>query len=69
METDTTRAIAAFMRAVEEAQAMVKVRNVGAELDDILRHAKELLDIVDEDLLRLDREKHRQRSHLRCAGS
>ena len=58
METDTTRAIAAFMRAVEEAQAMVKVGNVGAELDDILRHAKELLDIVDEELPRLERKKH-----------
>jgi len=33
--------------------------NVGAELDDVLRHAKELLDIVDEELLRLDRKKHR----------
>ena len=59
MATDATRAIAAFMRAMEDAQAMAKVGNVGAELDDILRHAKELLDIVDEELLPLDRRKHR----------
>ena len=59
MDTDATRAIAAFMRAMEEAQAMAKAGNVGAELDDVLRHAKELLDIVDDELLRLDRKKHR----------
>jgi hypothetical protein len=58
MDTDSTRAIAAFMRAMEEAQTMGKAGSVGAEIDDILRHGKELLDIVDEELLRLDRKKH-----------
>ena len=38
---------------------MARVGNVGAEIDDILLHAKELLDIVDEERLRLDRKKHR----------
>ena len=58
MDSDAPRAIAAFMRAMKEAQTMAKAGNVSAELDDILLHAKELLDIVDEELLRLDRKKH-----------
>jgi hypothetical protein len=59
MDTDATRAIAAFIHAMEEAQNMGKAGNVGADLDDVLVHAEELLDIVDEELLRLDRKKHR----------
>jgi hypothetical protein len=60
MDTDATRAIAAFIQAMEEAQTMGKAGNVGAELDDVLIHAKALLDTVDEYLLRLDRRKHRR---------
>jgi hypothetical protein len=36
MDTDATRAIAAFIGAMEEAQTMGKAGNVGAELDDVL---------------------------------
>jgi hypothetical protein len=60
MESETTRAIGAFMRSMEEARAMASAGNVGDEIDDVLRHAKDLLDIVDEELLRLDRRKHRR---------
>src|SRR4030095_461109 len=59
VDTDATRAIAAFIQAMEEAQTMGKAGNVGHALDDVLVHARELLDIVDEELLRLDRKKHR----------
>ena len=59
MDTDAAHAIAAFILAMEEAQTIGKAGNVGAELDDVLVHAKELLDIVDEELLRLDRKNHR----------
>ena len=60
MDTDATRAIAAFIHTMEEARTMGKSGNVGAELDDVLVHAKALLDTVDEHLLRLDRRKHRR---------
>ena len=59
MDADATRAIAAFIHAMEEAQNMGQGRKRGADLDDVLVHAKELLDIVDEELLALDRKKHR----------
>ena len=40
------------------AHAKARVANVGAEIDGVLRHAKDLLDIVDEELLQVDRTKH-----------
>jgi hypothetical protein len=58
MDTDATRAIAAFMRAMEEAQAMGQAGNAGTEFDDVLLHARELLNIVDDELLSLDRSKY-----------
>lgn len=58
MDTEATRAIAAFIHAMEEAQTMGRAGNAGTELDEVLVHAKDLLDIVDEELLRLDRKKH-----------
>jgi len=36
------------MHALEEAQAMARTGNVDAELDELLLHAKELLDIIDD---------------------
>lgn len=50
----------AFLHALEEAQAMAKAGNVGAELDDLLLHANELLDIIDDELLQLDRRENTQ---------
>ncbi len=58
MDTVAHRTIAAFLHALKEAQAMANASNVGAELDELLRHAKELLDILDEELLQVDRSTH-----------
>ena len=37
---------------------MSTARAIGDVLDDLLRYAKELLDIVDEELAPLDRQRH-----------
>ena len=46
------------MAAMVEAQSMAAAGNVGADLDDVLRHASELLDVLDGVLLRLDAKEH-----------
>ena len=44
---DAKRAIEAFMAVMVEARSMAAAGNVGADLDDVLRHASELLDVLD----------------------
>ncbi len=53
---DIRRAIEAFMSATTEARKLAAKGKAGAELDDVLRHAAELLDIIDEALLEFDPE-------------
>jgi hypothetical protein len=48
------RTIEAFLDAMREAQAMANCGQVGDDLDYLLRHAKELLDVMDEELLEVD---------------
>lgn len=60
---DARSAIEAFMEAMREAQVMAAGGRVRTELDELLLHAKELLDIVDEALLNLDPEEFRA-AHL-----
>ena len=55
---DAKRAIEAFMAVMVEARSMAAAGNVGADLDDVLRHASELLDVLDGVLLRLDAKEH-----------
>ena len=62
MPTSTARiepAISAFMQAIENARELAANGAVGDKLDTILRQANELLDVVDEELLQLDRQRHR----------
>ena len=47
-------AIGAFLDAMREAQALASSGQVGDDLDDLLRHAKELLDVMDEELREVD---------------
>jgi hypothetical protein len=54
---DAGRAVEAFLEAIEEAQHMGRAGQVGSELDDVLRHAKEHLDVMDEELLDVDRQE------------
>jgi len=46
------------MAVMVEARSMAAAGNVGADLDDVLRHASELLDVLDGVLLRLDAKEH-----------
>ena len=46
------------MAAMVEARSMAAAGNVGADLDDVMRHASELLDVLDGVLLRLDAKEH-----------
>jgi hypothetical protein len=62
MQNSTARiepAISAFMQAIESARELAANGALGEKLDAILRQADELLDVVDEELLQLDRERHR----------
>jgi hypothetical protein len=52
---DAARAVEAFLGAVREAQAVSSSGEVGRDLDDLLRHAKTLLDVMDEELLVFNR--------------
>ena len=55
---DANRATEAFLDALQEAQDMASSGRVGADFDYLLRHAKELLDVLDEELAELDPQKH-----------
>jgi hypothetical protein len=58
MDTDATRAIAALSTPWKKPGLWARL-GTWVLSDDVLAHAKELLDIVDEELLALDRKKHR----------
>ena len=51
---DANHAIEAFLDAIGAAQAMADRGNVGVEFEYLLRHAKELLDLVDEEASKVD---------------
>ena len=51
---DANHAIEAFLDAIGEAQAMADRGKVGVDFDYLLRHAKELLDLVDEEISKVD---------------
>ena len=55
---DATHAMHEILKVIEEGRDMVTAGAVGVVLDDTLRHARELLDIVDEALADLDRAEH-----------
>jgi hypothetical protein len=55
---DAARAVEAFLEAIEEAQHLARTGKIGGELDDVLRYDKELLDVMDEELLAVDRSEH-----------
>ena len=48
-------AMSAFMRALAEVQTLASSGAAGPDIDDLLAHAGELLDIVEEELEHLDR--------------
>ena len=60
MDAKPTETINEFLRCVEEAKAMVVAGEIGSRLDSLLIDAQRLLDIVDEKLLELDRQQHRE---------
>ena len=51
---DANHAVDAFLDATREAQAMADSGKVGVEFDYLLRHATELLDVVDEEISKAD---------------
>ena len=55
---DAANAVRKCLKVIEEAQDMMTARATGSVLDDIVRHAGDLLDIVEEELKTLDRSKH-----------
>ena len=55
---DATLAIEGFIAAMYEARDLAARGEVSAKMDELLLHAKELLDIIDESLLELDAKKH-----------
>jgi hypothetical protein len=56
---DAKLAIEAFIAAITEARNLAARGVVGAKMDELLLHAKELLDIVDESLSELNARKYR----------
>ena len=55
---DANRAMEAFRDVMQEAQDMAWSGQVSADFDELLRHAKELLDTLDGELAELDPHKH-----------
>ena len=57
---DAARASEEFLRVMDEAQAqdMVTAGAIGDVLDEPLRHAKELLDVMDDELGEVDRSQY-----------
>lgn len=56
--SEITRATQAFMDTLVDAQALAASGEFGPQLALLLRRARELLDLVDEQMLRLDREQY-----------
>jgi hypothetical protein len=55
---DIARTSAAFMAAMREARDLTAAGAFGPELNEILIHARELLDIIDEHMLELDKAQY-----------
>jgi hypothetical protein len=55
---DAARAAEEFVKIIDEAQDMVTAGAIGDVLDELLRHAKELLDVMDEELRDVDHDEH-----------
>jgi hypothetical protein len=55
---EIARASAAFMAAMKEAQAMSAAGSFGPRLNEVLAHAQELLDIIDDHMRSLDQAEH-----------
>ena len=55
---EASRAVEAFLLAVEDAQEFATRGDVGDDLDDVLLHAKEMLDIMDIELSDVSRAEH-----------
>lgn len=55
---DANQAAEAFLDAMRQARDMARAGRIGAEFDDLLRHAQELLEIVDAELTDLDCSQH-----------
>jgi len=51
---DANRGAEAFLDAMREAQDIASSGRVVAAFEDLLRHAKELLDVLDAELVELD---------------
>jgi len=51
---DAAWAIREAMKVCEEAEHIITARAVGEVLDDTLRHAKDLLDYADEEIVGVD---------------
>jgi hypothetical protein len=49
---------AAFIAAAKEANDMIDAGQLGPALNDVLRHARELLDIIDGYMSGLDHAEH-----------
>lgn len=55
---EITRATQAFMDTLVDAQALAAAGEFGPRLAELLARARRLLDIVDERMLGLDRDKY-----------
>ena len=56
---DARRTVQVFMNVVDEARDMVTAAGaIGHVLTELLRHAEELLDVIDDELSDLDRSQH-----------
>lgn len=55
---DANRATEAFRDAIQEAQDIARSGQVGADFDHLLRHAQQLLDILNGKLAELDPYKY-----------
>ena len=51
---DAARAMREFTTVIREATDMATAGATGEVLDEAVRHASELLDIIDEELLKVD---------------
>ena len=52
------RAAREFVKVMDEARDMATAGATGGVFDELLRHASEVLDMVDEELVDVDRDEH-----------
>lgn len=62
---DASRAAEAFLGTLNEAKRMAASGQTGDEFDDLLRHAENLLDVMDDELRDFDRAEY---AHLFSAS-